>query len=88
VASTRELQARIFKDSEAHKRQMTPLIKSGDKMKEWQQDQQEAIRQLQVAQKPQYNKRSNLRSKPSLDNHIKETSLSPYMKLGQARTPA
>ena len=54
VASTRELQAKIFKDSEAHKRQMTSTsIKSGDKMTEWQQDQEEAIRQLLVAQKPQ-----------------------------------
>jgi hypothetical protein len=54
VASTRELQARIFKDSEAQRRQMTSTsIKSGDKMTEWQQDQEEAIRQLLVAQKPQ-----------------------------------
>jgi len=86
VASTREHQA---KDTEAHKRQMTSTsIKSGDsKIKDRclntiiiKQDQQEAIRQLLVAQKPQH---SNLRSKPS-----KETPLSPYTKLGQARTPS
>jgi len=83
VASTREHQA---KDTEAHKRQMTSTsIKSGDsKIKVntiiIKQDQQEAIRQLLVAQKPQH---SNLRSKPS-----KETPLSPYTKLGQARTPS
>ena len=70
------------------RRQMTPTsIKSGDIHSihnRCHQDQQEAIRQLVVvpvaAQKLQ---RSNLRSKPS-----KETSLSPYTKLGQARTPS
>jgi hypothetical protein len=82
--NNRKLQAKDSIIITARRQMTSTSIKSGDIHSihnRCQQDQQEAIRQLVVvAQKLQ---RSNLRSKPS-----KETSLSPYTKLGQARTPS